>query len=40
MEDFQEALRYDPDNIEFKEGWQSCRDEMETGLWNNGAMYE
>ncbi|XP_045118276.1 uncharacterized protein LOC123508576 isoform X2 [Portunus trituberculatus] len=28
--DFQEALRYDPNNIEFKEGWQSCREEMET----------
>ncbi|XP_063840332.1 uncharacterized protein LOC135089062 isoform X2 [Scylla paramamosain] len=30
MRDFQEALRYDPNNTEFKEGWQSCRNEMET----------
>ncbi|KAG0710305.1 Caspase-14 [Chionoecetes opilio] len=29
MEDFKEAVRRDPNNIEFKEGLQSCRDEIE-----------
>ncbi|KAG0728818.1 Tetratricopeptide repeat protein 32 [Chionoecetes opilio] len=40
MQDFKEAVRRDPNNIEFKEGLQSCRDEIEAVLNRGSSKFQ